>query len=95
MEVTRKNFEPEIHSLIASLQKSDFVAIDLEFTGLPKDQPTVTDTPMEVYYKAMNCANHNNIIQLGITNFVPSATGHDAHSYCIYIFPSTYNGKVN
>lgn len=98
MEVTKKNFDKEIANLMASLPNAKFLAIDLEFTGLPKDQATSTDTPMEVYHKAISCCNYNNIIQLGITLFTESATQgaqFDAHSYCFYVFPDTYNGKVN
>ena len=98
MEVTKKNYSQEINNLLALLPHTKFLSIDLEFTGLPREQNLVTDTPMEVYYKAMTAANYNNIIQFGITLFTESqsqSAKNNAHSFSFYIFPDSYYGKVN
>lgn len=98
MEITKKNFELEMKNFMSVLPKAKFISIDLEFTGLPKEQINVTDTPMEVYYKSMTCANYNNIIQMGIsvfTNSTENSKNYHVSSYTFYIFPCTYNGKVN
>ena len=37
MNITRNNFNEQLPGILAAIDGADFVALDLEFTGLPDD----------------------------------------------------------
>ena len=43
MNVTRKNFNQLLPEIREQIKAADFVALDLEFTGLPDDKARVND----------------------------------------------------
>ena len=94
MEVLKNNFQSASKVFIEILDQSEFISIDLEFAGLPKEQ-SGHDTPMECYQRHIYCANNSRIIQFGICCFVldksSSQKTYTGYPFNFYLFPSSYN----
>ncbi|XP_033627523.1 poly(A)-specific ribonuclease PNLDC1-like [Asterias rubens] len=90
--VTRNNFEELLPEIISSIEASEFVAIDTEFTGLHFERDSFNslfDTTQDRYKKLRQTATQFTICQLGLSAFVkvPSKQKYAAHTYNFYLFP--------
>lgn len=97
MNVTKSNFREACKDFEIALEKSDFVTIDCEFTGVSAEHSKILpyDSPDHAYRKYMeNCAGYI-IIQLGVTLIQAPAinSSDDAyiyHSYNFYVCPKSW-----
>ncbi|XP_068749778.1 poly(A)-specific ribonuclease PNLDC1-like [Montipora capricornis] len=96
VEVVWNNFEdlfPEIKSVI---EKSVFVAIDTEFTGLyttDASQPSLFDDPETRYKKLKKTASQFLISQFGLTAFVQleeDPNKYIAHAFNFFLYPHSF-----
>ncbi|XP_059059096.1 poly(A)-specific ribonuclease PARN-like isoform X2 [Achroia grisella] len=90
MEVTRKNFNEVLPLVKDSIQRSDFLAIDTEFTGLMNSRElSVFDTPSEYYTKVVNSSSDFLLIQFGLCAFCfDKVNNHYVNeAYNFYLFP--------
>ncbi|XP_052759535.1 poly(A)-specific ribonuclease PARN-like [Galleria mellonella] len=90
MEVTRKNFKETLPLVKASIQRSDFLVIDTEFTGLMNGRElSMFDTPAEYYTKVLNSSSEFLLIQFGLCAFCfDEAENHYVNeAYNFYLFP--------
>lgn len=90
MDVTKKNFAQVALQFEDAIEKADFLAIDVEFSGL---FTTVTndylDTYEQLYAKSRQNISQFQVIQMGISLFkMISEKEFDCHSFNFYIFPS-------
>ena len=77
MDVTRHNFNATLPFILEDIANADFVAIDLEFSGIPGQQPnkpkwgfqgpTGLPTLQERYTDIKSAAEKYQVLQLGIT----------------------------
>lgn len=90
MDVTKKNFAQVALQFEDVIEKADFLAIDVEFSGL---FTTVTndylDTYEQLYAKSRQNISQFQVIQMGISLFkMISEKEFDCHSFNFYIFPT-------
>ena len=91
MELTRENYYEIEPIILKDIENSEFVAFDLEFSGLIPSRFKIFDSPEENFQKSKIMAENYRIIQVGITPFIKkenSIKGYIAKPYNIYVFPS-------
>lgn len=70
MEVNTDNFWRQLPRILLSIAKSQFVAIDLEMTGITdknSEERLGNPTKQQIYESAKNIASTFNVFELGIT----------------------------
>ena len=100
MELTRDNYYDIEPLILKDIEKCDFIALDLELSGLNQSMFKVYDSPEENFIKSKYNAENFRIIQLGITIFTKNIDNNKeyiAKSYNIYVFPSEkqHNNKFD
>ena len=91
MELTRDNYYENESKILKDIESSEFIAFDLEFSGLIPSKFKIYDTPEENFLKTKMMAENYRIILLGITPFIKKDTNskeYIAKPYNIYVFPS-------
>lgn len=95
MDVTKQNFEAIFPIFEAKLNEADFIAIDLEMSGIrPDEKPDYWDLPALVYQKIASAPTKYGIIQVGLTTF--TKTGPNAYEACpfnFFTFPRPFTPK--
>ncbi|XP_032238462.2 pre-piRNA 3'-exonuclease trimmer isoform X2 [Nematostella vectensis] len=95
-EVTRSNFEAHFEEISGAIEKSVFVAIDTEFTGLYANdtcKPCLFDNAEAIYKKQKKTVSQVLISQFGLSMFepVPDHPGrYKAHVFNCYLFPCSF-----
>nr|XP_020842388.1 poly(A)-specific ribonuclease PNLDC1 isoform X1 [Phascolarctos cinereus] len=97
MELGADGFEQKLPLLEELILGSDFVGLDIEFTGLrsifPKGQQTsLFDTPAEWYLKTKQSIQQFTVCQIGLSMFSSmgrKSNKYVAHSYNFFLFPTT------
>ena len=100
MELTRDNYYDLEPKILLDIEKCDFIALDLELSGLNQSMFKLYDSPEENFLKSKNNAENFRIIQLGITIFIKNIDNNKeyiAKPYNIYVFPSEkqHNNKFD
>lgn len=83
MDVTNHNFLEALTLFKTHLTNAQFVAVDLEFTGLGESRPSQLDTPAVRYRSAREDAERFPPIQFGLAIFkrvMDNAANEDAHT---------------
>jgi len=91
MELTRENYYEVEPTILKDIENSEFVAFDLEFSGLIPSKFKIYDSPEENFQKSKIMAENYRIIQVGITSFIKkenNVKSYIAKPYNIYVFPS-------
>ena len=92
MELTRENFYEVEPIILKDIENSEFIAFDLEFSGLIKSKFKIYDSSEEKFQKSKYMAENYRIIQVGITPFIKKESNNNkeyiAKPYNIYAFPS-------
>ena len=91
MELTRENYYEIENIILEDIEKCEFIAFDLEFSGLIPSRFKIYDSPEENFQKAKYMAEAYRIIQVGITPFIKKENNDKAYiakPYNIYAFPS-------
>ena len=91
MELTRENYYESEPRLLKDIEDCEFIAFDLEFSGLIPSKFKIYDSPEENFQKSKYMAENYRIIQVGITPFIKmenNEKGYIAKPYNIYAFPS-------
>lgn len=95
MDVTKQNFEAIFPIFEAKLKEADFIAIDLEMSGIrPDEKPDYWDLPALVYQKLASAPTKYGIIQVGLTTF--TKTGLNTYEACpfnFFTFPRPFTPK--
>lgn len=95
MDILRDQLEDMLPVLEDLIQKCDFLALDMEFTGLHSlahgKQPSLFDSASDWYSKARLSVKKFSVCQIGLSVFCK----HDAnrfisHSFNFYLFPTTF-----
>ncbi|XP_032867554.2 poly(A)-specific ribonuclease PNLDC1 isoform X4 [Tyto alba] len=95
MEVGAACFERCLPRLRGRIGRADFLALDMEFTGLhstvpQNDKPSLFDSPAERYPKARQSVQRFTVAQLGLAIFSKkNSNKYVVHSYNFLLFPST------
>lgn len=92
MDVQRNNFTETVEIFHNSLSQSEFIALDLEFTGVRGKPETYIDTCEERYSNLRRIASTFKIIQVGLSCFIQRGSHWEAHPYNFYVFPSEVPG---
>lgn len=98
MDVLKKNFKQESIRFLKKLKRTDLISIDLEMTGIHgTEKLSRTDTPMERYIKTYKIPSEYQIIQIGISLFQKKKEKNNfsVSIFNFYIFPSTFNSKID
>ena len=100
MELTRDNYYDMEPFILKDIENSDFIAIDLELSGLMQNKYKIYDSPEENFLKGKYDADNFRIIQFGISVFMKDKNNDKEYiskPYNIYVFPSEKqnNGKFN
>ncbi|XP_032109037.1 poly(A)-specific ribonuclease PNLDC1 isoform X1 [Sapajus apella] len=98
MDVGAKEFEESLPLLQELVQESDFVGLDIEFTGLRSNlsgpqQISLFDLPSEWYLKTRQSVQQFTICQIGLSMFSAiegEANKYVAHSCNFFLFPTTF-----
>ena len=73
MDITRDNFVEKLPAILEQLGKADFIAFDLEMTGINNVDRSKgnrkDDLPGNRYMKMVDVATKYNIIQVGMSMF--------------------------
>ena len=69
MELTKDNYYDIETQILKDIEECDFIAFDLEFSGLIQNKSKIYDSPEEYFTKLKYNAENFRIIQLGITIF--------------------------
>ncbi|CAN0896836.1 Poly(A)-specific ribonuclease PARN [Linum grandiflorum] len=90
--VTKSNFESSLAELTTHVRAADFVAIDLEMTGVTSSawrESFEFDRPDVRYLKVKDSADKFAVVQFGVSPFRwdPQRDSFVAHPYNFYIFP--------
>lgn len=91
MELTRDNYYEIEPKILKDIDNCEFIAFDLEFSGLIPSKFKIYDSPEENFQKSKIMAENFRIIQLGITPFIRKENNEKAYiakPYNIYVFPS-------
>ena len=92
MELTRENYYKIEPIILENIEKSEFIAFDLEFSGLITSKFKIYDSSEEYFQKSKYMAENYRIIQIGITPFIKKDVNNNkeyiAKPYNIYAFPS-------
>ncbi|XP_027702403.1 poly(A)-specific ribonuclease PNLDC1-like isoform X4 [Vombatus ursinus] len=97
MELGADRFEQKLPLLEELVLGSDFLGLDIEFTGLrsifPKGQQTsLFDSPAEWYLKTKKSIQQFTVCQIGLSMFSSmgrKSNKYIAHSYNFFLFPTT------
>jgi poly(A)-specific ribonuclease len=94
MQVTKENFGSILPSVLEAIESSDFIAFDLEFTGLGMDKNDrihVMDTSQERYEKTARICSQFLPLQVGICTFKynDKEDFYVAKPWNFYAFPHT------
>ncbi|KAL2716039.1 pre-piRNA 3'-exonuclease trimmer-like isoform X1 [Vespula squamosa] len=94
LEITRHNFEKLFPLIKSSLEETDIIAIDSEFSGLESDDVPKTslfDTVEERYEKLRRTSEKFIIIQFGITCIeqVPNSNKYNAKTFNFFLLPGS------
>ncbi|XP_007484915.1 poly(A)-specific ribonuclease PNLDC1 isoform X2 [Monodelphis domestica] len=97
MELGADCFEQKLPMLEELILASDFLGLDIEFTGLrsiyPKGQQTsLFDSPAEWYLKTRRSIQQFTVCQIGLSmfsNMGRKSNKYLAHSYNFFLFPTT------
>jgi hypothetical protein len=93
-EITIDNFDSKLSEITYNLQKANFIAIDLEFSGmhLEQDEPSLKDSADQRYIKLKKAIQLFSPLQIGLSTF-----RHDSEqrcfvsdSYNFFLFPRNY-----
>ncbi|XP_061188367.1 poly(A)-specific ribonuclease PNLDC1-like [Saccostrea echinata] len=93
MEVNKHNFEEYLPKISESISKSEFIAIDTEFTGLNlggETKNSLFDSIEDRYNKLRESTKQFTISQIGISAFLKKNDRYVAHTYNMYLFPAAY-----
>ena len=91
MELTRENYYEIEPIILKDIENSEFIALDLEFSGLIISKFKIYDSSEEIFQKSKYMAENYRIIQVGITPFIKKENNNKdyiAKPYNIYAFPS-------
>ena len=91
MELTRDNYYDIEIKILKDIEECDFIAFDLEFSGLIQNKFKIYDSPEEYFTKLKYNAENFRIIQFGICTFkknIQNPQEYIAKPYYIYVFPS-------
>ena len=91
MELTRENYYKIEPIILENIEKSEFIAFDLEFSGLITSKFKIYDSSEERFQKSKYMAENYRIIQVGVTPFIKKENNNNnyiAKPYNIYAFPS-------
>ena len=91
MELTKENYFDQESIILKDIENSEFIAFDLEFSGLIPSKFKIYDSPEENFQKNKYMAENYRIIQVGITPFLKKENKNNtyiAKPYNIYAFPS-------
>ncbi|KXH59117.1 hypothetical protein CSAL01_05484 [Colletotrichum salicis] len=91
MEVSSENFWRQLPKILLSIAKSDFVAIDLEMTGITNkssEDGLENPTNQQIYESAKKIASKFNIFEMGITCVQhESGNSYKTESYSFTVSP--------
>ncbi len=94
MSNTSTQFFQRLRKYIYHYYQSDFISLDLEFTGINKGNNQILDYPEERYQKYKQTAEKFRIIQIGLTIFKKiSDFNYEAKPYKFYVFPEENSGN--
>ena len=91
MEVTKENYYQIEPKILEDINNSEFIAFDLEFSGLIPSKFKIYDSAEEDFKKSKIQVENYRIIQIGLTPFIKkkdSNNSYIAKPYNIYVFPS-------
>ena len=92
MELTRENYYEVEPIILKDIENSEFIAFDLEFSGIIISKFKIYDSSEEYFQKSKYMAENYRIIQVGITPFIKKDVNNNkeyiAKPYNIYAFPS-------
>ena len=91
MELTRENYYEIEPIILKDIENCEFIAFDLEFSGLITSKLKIYDSSEEKFQKLKYMAENYRIIQVGITPFIKKDNNNKeyiAKPYNIYAFPS-------
>ena len=91
MELTRENYYEKEPIILKDIETCEFIAFDLEFSGIIPSKFKIYDSPEENFQKSKYMAETYRIIQVGITPFIKKENNpkeYIAKPYNIYAFPS-------
>lgn len=92
MEVVKSNFESALRLLEDLLPRCQFLAFDLEMTGVRGRPETWGDSSEIRYTKLRRVATTYSIIQVGICLFVPREDEFIAYPFNFYLYPDESYG---
>ena len=100
MELTKDNYYDIEPNILKDIEECNFIAFDLEMSGLIQNIFKIYDSPEENFLKSKYNAENFRIIQFGISFFIKSLNNdkeYIAKPYNIYVFPSEKqnNGKFD
>ena len=91
MELTKENYYEVEPIILKDIENCEFIAFDLEFSGLIPSKFKIYDSPEENFMKMKYMAENYRIIQVGITPFLKKdndSKTYIAKPFNIYAFPS-------
>ena len=91
MELTKDNYYDIEPKILKDIEDCNFIALDLEMSGLIQNKFKIYDSPEENFIKSKYNADNFRIIQFGICFFIKNIENNKeyvAKPYNIYIFPS-------
>lgn len=98
-EITSDNFDTKFQEISYILQKANFVAIDLEFSGLHLDtcQPAINDSLDQRYLKLKKCVQSFNVLQIGLCAFryCNEQKTYFTDAFNFYLFPRNYGLNID
>lgn len=97
MDVQKNNFGEAVELFRESINQSQIIALDLEFTGVRGRPEGYVDSIEERYSGLRRIASTYKIIQVGLSCFIRKENQWEAHPYNFYVFPSEvpgYNQRV-
>ena len=92
MDVQKSNFTESVETFQNSLSHCEFIALDLEFTGVRGRPETYIDMCEDRYSSLRRIASTFKIIQVGLSCFIRTDSSWEAHPYNFYVFPSEVPG---
>jgi len=92
MEVTNKNFNEKLPSIIDAINSCDYYAVDTEFSGITlnlRDRGTIYDTMEDRYQKLKFICQNYLAWQFGLTTFKynPISNNYSCNTYTFPVFP--------
>lgn len=93
MDVTKHNFVDILQSIQDLIRDCDFIAFDLEMSGISLDKPQVSDSSEMRYSKLSRAASSFLVIQMGICFFTKTSDDTFAvHPFNFHLFPGDGSG---